>query len=138
MNVSTQVRRSSFASTLAAAALVIAACGADEAPPEASESTAEGAIELEVTPDLVTFKDAGAAEYIAEWKADAKANAGCEFVLSVTDPADQVIHSVPVTGCDSSMSMTLVDGAGDIESGEYTVELERDGERAEAEFAVAK
>lgn len=138
MNVTTQVRRSSIASTLAVAALVIAACGTEEASPEASEGTTEGSIELRVTPDPVTFNDAGAAEYTAEWTADEIGDAGCDFVLSVTDPADHVIHSVPVTGCESSMSMTLVDGAGDMESGEYTVELERDGERAEAKFTLEK
>lgn len=138
MNVTTQVRRPSIASTLAVAALAIAACTTEELIPETSETTTEGSIELGVTPDPVTFDGAGAAEYTAEWKADAKGDAGCEFVLSVTDPADHVIHSVPVSGCESSMRMTLVDGAGDMESGEYTVELKRDGERAEAKFTLEK
>ena len=138
MNITTRARRTPAASTLALAALAIAACTTEESLPEASEDATSGSIELGVTPNRVTFNDAGAAEYTAEWTADEIGDAGCDFVLSDTDPADHVIHSVPVTGCESSMSMTLVDGAGDMESGEYTVELERDGERAEAKFTLEK
>lgn len=47
-----------------------------------------------------------------------------------------MIHSVPVAGCESSMTMSLVDGAGDLEAGEYVVELERGNERAEARFRL--
>ncbi|MFD5868541.1 hypothetical protein ACFWGD_08010 [Corynebacterium sp. NPDC060344] len=140
MNVATQVRRTTTASTLAVAALVIAACTAEEGIPEASESNDSGSIELSVSPDPVTLNDSGTAEYTAEWKAEAASDAdeNCEFVVTVSDPDQQVIHSVPVSGCDSSMSMSLVDGAGELEAGDYVVELERDGERAEAKFTLEK
>lgn len=139
MNVTTQVRRSSVASTLAVAALVIAACSAEEPSPEASESTTEGTIELTMSPNPVTFNETDTAEYTAEWKAETDGTEQpCEFVLSVTDPADQVIHSVPVSGCKSSMTMSLVDGAGDMEAGEYIVDIERGNERTEAAFMLEK
>lgn len=138
MNVTTRVRRTTTASTLAVAALAIAACTADESIPESSPSNGEGSIELSVTPDPVMLNDSGTAEYTAEWKAEAASDTdeNCEFILTVSDPGQQVIHSVPVSGCDSSMSMSLVDGAGELKAGDYVVELERDGERAEAKFTL--
>ncbi|MEX3528293.1 hypothetical protein [Corynebacterium xerosis] len=138
MNVTTQVRRSSIASTLAAAALVMAACTTDESIPEASPSNGEGSIELSVTPDPVMLNDSGTTEYTTEWTAEADGDGNCEFVLTVSDPREQVIHSVPVSGCESSMAMTLVDGAGELDAGEYLVELKRDNERAEATFTLEK
>lgn len=36
------------------------------------------------------------------------------------------------------MAMTLVDGAGELDAGEYLVELKRDNERAEATFTLEK
>lgn len=78
MNVTTQVRRSSIASTLAVAALVIAACGTEEASPEAPESMTEGSIELGVTPNPVTFNDAG--EYLVELERDGE-RAEAKFTL---------------------------------------------------------
>lgn len=89
-------------------------------------------------PDPVTLNDSGTAEYTAEWTAEANADGNCEFVLTVSNPGEQVIHSVPVSGCESSMAMTLVDGAGELDTGEYRVELKRDGERAEAKFTLEK
>lgn len=138
MNVTTRVRRTTTASTLAVAALVIASCTTEESIPESSPSNGEGSIELSVAPDPVTLNDSGTAEYTAEWTAEADGDGNCEFVLTVSDPGEQVIHSVPVSGCESSMAMTLVDGAGELEAGEYLVELERDGERAEAKFTLKK
>lgn len=138
MNVTTQVRRTTAASTLAVAALVIAACTTDESIPEASPSNGEGSIELSVTPDPVMLNDSGTTEYTAEWTAEADGDGNCEFVLTVSDPREQVIHSVPVSGCESSMAMTLVDGAGELDAGEYLVELKRDNERAEATFTLEK
>ena len=138
MNVTTRVRRTTTASTLAVAALVIAACTTDESIPEASPSNGEGSIELSVTPDPVMLNDSGTTEYTAEWTAEADGDGNCEFVLTVSDPREQVIHSVPVSGCESSMAMTLVDGAGELDAGEYLVELKRDNERAEAKFTLEK
>lgn len=140
MNATTLVRRSSIASTLAAAALVIAACGTEELPAETSKSKSEGSIELSVTPDgPITLNKSGTAQYNVDWEAKAQGDdETCEFVLTVTAPGDEILHTVPVTGCDSSMSMTLVDGAGEMKSGEYLVELERDNERAEERFTVKK
>ena len=138
MNVTRQVRRTTAASTLAVAALAIAACTTDESIPEASPSNGEGSIELSVTPDPVMLNDSGTTEYTAEWTAEADGDGNCEFVLTVSDPREQVIHSVPVSGCESSMAMTLVDGAGELDAGEYLVELKRDNERAEATFTLEK
>ncbi|MFC3850563.1 hypothetical protein ACFORJ_10360 [Corynebacterium hansenii] len=140
MNATTLVRRSSLASTLAVAALAIAACGTDELPAETSESKSKGSIELKVTPDgPITLDESGTAKYNVDWEAKAQGDdETCEFVLTVTAPGDEVLHTVPVTGCDSSMAMTLVDGAGEMKSGEYRVELERDNERAEERFTVKK
>ncbi|KKO82672.1 hypothetical protein [Corynebacterium xerosis] len=139
MNVTTQVRRSSIASTLAAAALVMAACTTEEASPETSESKDAGSIELGVTPDEpLTFDESGTARYTVDWTAKAGPDEECRLVLTVTAPDDQVINSVPVAGCDSSMEMTLVDGAGDLKAGEYRIELERDDERAETTVTVEK
>lgn len=138
MNITTRARRTPTASTLAMAALAIAACTTEESIPEAPESATSGSIELGVTPSRVTFNDAGTAEYTAEWTADGDGHGTCEFVLTLTTPGDTVLHTVPVTGCDSALKMSLVDGAGELEAGEYRVELERDGERAEATFTVEK
>ena len=84
------------------------------------------------------LNDSGTTEYTAEWTAEADGDGNCEFVLTVSAPREQVIHSVPVSGCESSMAMTLVDGAGELDAGEYLVELKRDNERAEATFTVEK
>lgn len=138
MNVTTRVRRTTTASTLAVAALVIASCTTEESIPESSPSNGEGSIELSVAPDPVTLNDSGTAEYTAEWTAEANGDGNCEFVLTVSDPGEQAIHSVPVSGCESSMTMTLVDGAGELDAGEYLVELKRDNERAEATFTLEK
>ena len=138
MNITTRARRTPAASTLALAALAIAACTTEESLPEASEDATSGSIELGVTPNRVTFNDAGTAEYTAEWTAEGDGDGNCEFMLTLTSPGDTVLHTVPVTGCDSALKMSLVDGAGELETGEYLVELERDDELAEAAFTVEK
>ena len=66
MNVTTRVRRTTTASTLAVAALAIAACTTDESIPEAPPSNGEGSIELSATPDPVMLNDSGTTEYTAD------------------------------------------------------------------------
>ena len=44
----------------------------------ATESATPGSIELGVTPDRVTFNDAGTAEYTAEWTAEGDGDGACE------------------------------------------------------------
>ena len=61
------------------------------------------------------LNDSGTTEYTAEWTAGADGDGNCEFVLTVSGPGEQVIHSVPVSGCESSMAMTLVDGADELD-----------------------
>lgn len=68
MNITTRARRTPTASTLAMAALAIAACTTEESIPETSEHAPSGSIEIDVTPSRVTFNDAG--EYLVELERD--------------------------------------------------------------------
>lgn len=168
MNIMTSVRRPAIASSLAVAALMLSACagddgangdsagdGSDGADSPSSESSMDqpsgskaeaagaGSIDLTINPGgPITFDASGIARYTVAWAAAAEANGegdeGCAMVLMVTDPAGNLINAVPVTGCESSMELTLVDGAGDAAPGDYLVELEGAGGRAEATVTVQR
>lgn len=148
MRTSGKSWRAGTSATLAAAALALASCAGDagdeaaEAPSESdgpvTASSPGGEVEMTLSPGgRIAFDEGGTARYKVAWVAQADDDERCDLVLSVTDPRDQLLHSVPVTGCDSSMEMTLQDGARDGgAAGHYTVALASGDDAAEARLTV--